>query len=324
MGYNKKTIDIVIPCYNEEPNVLSIVNEIDRNFNGLEYGHAFIFVDDGSTDNTSSAIRKLSELRKDIRLVRLSRNFGKEAAITAGLHQCTSDAAIILDGDLQHPPQLIRDMISEWEKGALIVDAVKVRRNKEGMIRKLASAVFNGMFSRLTGIDFAGASDYKLLDKKAIHALNSVNEKTRFFRGLTNWIGLPHHKVEFHVEDRNAGKTKWSWLNLFHLSVDAVASFSKKPLQIVSILGIFTLLFSIMLGIQTLYNKLVGHSVSGFTTVIIVILLVSSVIMISIGIVGIYLSKIYDEVKGRPIYIIDGLENLSKTDENQKPMKDLE
>jgi polyisoprenyl-phosphate glycosyltransferase len=316
MGYHKETIAIVIPCYNEELNILSIVNEIDLNFAGSEFDHTFIFVDDGSIDNTCLEIRKLSELRKNICLVRLSRNFGKEAAITAGLHQCTSDAAIILDGDLQHPPHLIQDMISEWKKGAYIVDAVKERRNKENIIRKMASAVFNGIFSKLTGIDFAGASDYKLLDKKAIDILNNINEKTRFFRGLTNWIGLPHHKVEFHVEERNAGKTKWSWLNLFHLSVDAVASFSKKPLQVVSILGIFTLLFSLILGIQTLYNKLVGHSVSGFTTVIIVILIVSSIIMISIGIVGIYLSKIYDEVKGRPIYIVDGFENLNKTNEN--------
>ena len=324
MGHNKGKIDIVIPCHNEEPNILNIVKAIDRSFAGSEYAHSYVFVDDGSTDKTCSEIKKLSDLRENVFLIRLSRNFGKEAAIAAGLHQCTSDAAIILDGDMQHPPHLIPTMISEWEKGASIVDAVKIKRNKETIFRKLASSIFNSVFSNLTGIDFAGASDFKLLDKKAIHILNNINEKTRFFRGLTNWIGLPHHKIEFHVEDRIAGKTKWNWFKLFRLSIDAVASYSQRPLQIVSILGIFTLIFSFILGLQTLYNKLIGHSVSGFTTVIIVMLMLSSIIMISNGIVGIYLSKIYDEVKGRPVYIITGYDDSNKTDKNLLPSDNIE
>lgn len=320
METKNRTIDIVIPCYNEELNILSLVNRIDANVSTTDYIHTFIFIDDGSTDNTCSRIKDLSESRENICLIKLSRNFGKEAAIAAGLKQCTSDAAIIIDADLQHPPNLIPDMIGEWEKGAHIVDAVKTSRRKEKPLRRMASSIFNKIFSRLTGLDFAGASDFKLLDKKAIAILNNIEEKTRFFRGLTHWIGLNHVTVEFKVEDRNAGTTKWNTLDLFRLSIDAVTSHSQKPLQIISFLGLFTLLFSLLLGVQTLYNKLSGNAFSGFTTVIIVMLILASIIMIGIGLLGTYLSKIYDEVKGRPICIIEGYEDYRKIRENTQPL----
>ena len=320
METQNRTIDIVIPCYNEELNILSLVNKIDATVANTSYIHTFIFVDDGSTDNTCLRIKKISELRENVCLIKLSRNFGKEAAIAAGLKQCTSDGAIIIDADLQHPPNLIPDMICEWEKGAHIVDAVKTSRHKEKPLRRMASAIFNKIFSRLTGLDFAGASDFKLLDKKAIDILNNIEEKTRFFRGLTHWIGLNHVTVEFKVEDRNAGRTKWNTLDLFRLSIDAVTSHSQKPLQIISFLGIFTLLFSILLGVQTLYNKLSGNAFSGFTTVIIVMLILASIIMIGIGLLGTYLSKIYDEVKGRPICIIEGYEDYRKAMERKQPL----
>jgi len=309
----KKSLDIIIPCHNEEPNISALLREIDRNIAYTTYEYGFIFVDDGSTDNTCATIKKQADVRQDISLVKLSRNFGKEAAMAAGLRKCTADAAIIMDADLQHPPRLIPEMISAWERGADIVDAVKVRRPNEALLRKTASFLFNKLFSSLTGIDFAGASDYKLLDRKAIDILNNIKEKTRFFRGLTNWIGLTHAKVEFEVAERNAGLTKWNWLGLFRLSADAVASHSRKPLQIISFLGIFTLLFSFFLGVQTLYNKLLGNAFSGFTTVIIVNLIVASIIMIGMGLLGAYLSKIYDEVKGRPVCIIDDDKSLVNT-----------
>ena len=311
----KKSIDIIIPCHNEEPNISALLHEIDRHIPCTAYKHRFIFVDDGSTDNTCAKVKRQAEVRPDIRLVKLSRNFGKEAAMAAGLRQCTADAAIIMDADLQHPPRLIPEMISAWEKGADIVDAVKVSRSNEALPRKAASFLFNKLFSSLTGIDFAGASDYKLLDRKAIDILNNIKENTRFFRGLTNWIGLSHGKVEFEVEERHAGKTKWNLVDLFRLSIDAVASHSQKPLQIISFLGIFTLLFSFFLGLQTLYNKLVGNAFSGFTTVIIVLLIVASIIMIGIGLLGTYLSKIYDEVKGRPVCIIEDDEGFRYTEQ---------
>jgi glycosyltransferase involved in cell wall biosynthesis len=313
-----KTIDLIIPCFNEGPNILPLVNEIDRNIAGSNYAFKFIFIDDGSTDDTYVEMRKMSELREDISLIKLSRNFGKEAALVAGLRQAHSDAVIIIDADLQHPPHLIPAMIAEWEKGVHIVDAMKIVKSKGTVVRTLMSRVFNKIFSGLTGVDFSGSCDYKLLDKKAIEVLNKINENTRFFRGLTNWIGLRHTRVEFEVDRRKAGRTKWNLFSLFRLSIDAVASHSQKPLQIITVLGIFTLLFSLILGAQTLYNKLVGNAVSGFTTVILIILMLASCIMIGIGILGIYLSKIYEEIKGRPIYIIEECVGFKKIEESSQ------
>lgn len=305
----EKKIKVIIPCYNEAGNISPIVDEVDKYLGILPYQYEFLFIDDGSTDKTYDVILDLSKKRDDVNVIRLSRNFGKEAAIAVGLNHCDSDGAIIIDGDLQHPPHLIPSMISEWEKGADIVDALKIKRQRENIIIRAMSLSFNRVISRLTGMDFIGSSDYKFLDKTAIDILNSIPEKNRFFRGLTNWVGLKHSRIEFRVEERKAGKSKWNWFRLFQLSIDAITSYSSKPLQIVTILGIFTLLFSVILGLQTLYNKFFGGAVSGFTTVILVVLIMSSIIMISMGILGIYLSKVYNEVKNRPIYVIDVLKN---------------
>jgi dolichol-phosphate mannosyltransferase len=314
---NKK-IQIIIPCYNEEENIGYIVSEVDKYIGSLPYRYEFVFIDDGSSDKTYDAILDLSRKRDDINVIKLSRNFGKEAAIVAGLNCHDSDAAIIIDSDLQHPPHLIPALIAEWERGANIVDAVKIKRQKENIIVKGMSLTFNRVMSGLTGMDFNGSSDYKLLDKTAIDLLNGIQEKNRFFRGLTNWVGLTHRRIEFNVEDRKAGKTKWNGFKLFQLSVDAISSYSSKPLQIVTILGMFTLLFSIILGLQTLYNKFFGGAVSGFTTVILVVLILSSIIMISMGILGIYLSKVYNEVKNRPIYVIEAPKNARNSEKEEK------
>ena len=201
---------------------------------------------------------------------------------------------------------MIPSLIYEWEKsGANIVDAVKISRQKESILNKIFSSAFYKIMKILTNINFSGSSDYKLIDRKAIKILNSLDEKNRFFRGLTNWVGLQHCKIEFRVEDRKSGKSKWGWIKLVQLSLDAITSYSSKPLHIVTVFGLFTLGFSSILGAQTLYNKIYGHAVSGFTTVILIILILSSIIMLSIGILGLYLSKIFDEVKTRPVYIIE-------------------
>lgn len=300
-----KRIAFIVPCYNEEDNIHVMVTEIDKYVKPLPYEHEFVFVDDGSTDNTYRIVSALRKTRGDVHVVKLARNFGKEAAITAGLGACHCDAAIIIDSDLQHPPYLIPSMISEWEEGADIVDAVKVKRQDENIVRRLLGLTFNKTMNALTGMDFAGSSDYKLVDKKAIDILNNIEEKNRFFRGLTNWIGLRHSKIQFKVESRKTGGTKFSWYKLIRLSVDAITSYTSKPLQVVTILGIFTLIFSIGLGIQTLYNKFFGGAVTGFTTVILVILILSSIIMISMGILGIYIAKVYDEIKKRPMFILE-------------------
>jgi polyisoprenyl-phosphate glycosyltransferase len=301
---NKK-IDIIIPCYNEAENIDYIIAEIDSHIKNLNYEFEFTFIDDGSTDETYKKIMESAHKRNNINAIKLSRNFGKESAMRAGIELCDADAAIIIDSDLQHPPHLIPNLILEWEQGANIVDAVKKQRQKENILIKYVSIAFYHLMNNLTNMDFSGSSDYKLIDRKAIDLLKTLNEKNRLFRGLTNWIGLQHCKIEFKVEDRKAGKSKWNLLQLARLALDTITSYTARPLHIVTFLGCFTLLFSIFLGLQTLYNKIYGHAVSGFTTVILLLLVLSSIIMISMGILGMYLSKIYDEVKNRPIFIIE-------------------
>jgi polyisoprenyl-phosphate glycosyltransferase len=312
---NKK-IDIIIPCCNEEGNIQLIIEEIDKYIKNLKYEYDFIFIDDGSTDDTYNKIVEAARQRKDIKVIKLSRNFGKESAMRAGIELCDADAAIILDGDLQHPPHLIPSLISEWERGANIVDAIKIQRQKENIMIKYLSISFYNLMHNLTDMDFEGASDYKLIDRNAIGILKTLNEKNRFFRGLTNWIGLRHSKIEYKVEDRKSGKSKWGLMQLVKLFFDAITAYTSKPLQIVTFLGLFTLLFSIILSLQTLYMKIYGHAVSGFTTVILIVLVLSSIMMISMGILGMYLSRIYDEVKNRPIFIIDKISTSEKIKEN--------
>ncbi len=312
-----KVIEFLIPCYNEEENIETLISEIQKVMAHTQYEYTFLFVDDGSTDQTFHVISTLAHRSHNVSCVRLTRNFGKEAAIAVGLDRSRGDAMIILDADLQHPPHLIPSMLSEWEKGASIVDAVKASGHEGNILKRLTQYLFNRLFSNITRMDFEGASDYKLLDKQAVEILRGLDEKNRFFRGLTNWIGMEHSKIEFKVERRRMGETKWNWLKLFQLSVDAITSYSSKPLHIVTFLGTVSLGFSIILGIQTLYNKWFGDAVSGFTTVILVVLIMSSIVMISMGILGIYLSKIYDEVKNRPISIVKEEVSSSKKTQDQ-------
>lgn len=312
-----KKVDIIIPCFNEEKNIVHIVNEISKSVESLDYSCSLLFVDDGSTDKTATNIREIMNKRKDINIIRFSRNFGKEAAIAAALHYCKADAAIIIDADLQHPPCLIPELIAEWENGSDIVNAIKIKRSEKSFLKNFSSISFNKLMSFLTDMDFADASDFKLLSRKAIRIINLMYEKSRFFRGLTNWIGLKHSTIKFETQERMYGKTKWNWFKLFQLSLNAITSYSSKPLHIVTFLGIGTFLFSFFMGMQTLYNKLFGHAVAGFTTVIVIILFFSSIIMISIGILGLYLSKIFTEVKNRPIFIIDEDNILSDIDGNR-------
>ena len=311
-----KRIDIIIPCYNEEINLTALIAEIDKYTLTLGYDFLILFIDDGSTDNTYNLLLSLAKQEPRISVIRLSRNFGKEAAIAAGLQHTDADAAIIMDADLQHPPALIPLLIAEWEKGADVVDAVKTVTQKDTIINHLLSLSFYKIMSYLTKMDYYGSSDYKLLDKRVIAVLNQVNEKNRFFRGITNWIGFAHAKITFDVNIRNAGRSKFTFRKLFQLSFDAITSFSAQLLHVITILGLFTLGFSVILGLQTLYNKFFGDAVSGFATVILIILFLSSILMISIGILGLYLSKIFYEVKNRPIFIIDKYNTSDKSSES--------
>ena len=302
---DKSFITVVIPVYNEESQICENISVIRKCLEetGMEFN--ILLVDDGSTDSTWLRLKMLSEEIPGIKALRLSRNFGKEAALCAGLEAVEGDACIIMDADLQHPPTLIPEMIRLWKhEGYEVVEGVKALRGNERMINKVGANLFYQTLSKLSGFNMQQASDFKLLDKKVVSAWRSMNERGTFFRGMSAWVGYNRISIPFNVGIRTKGVSKWSLFNLFNLAVKAITSFSSFPLHLVTFMGVFFLVGALVLGIQTLYMKLTGMAFSGFTTVILLLLIIGSCLMISLGVIGTYIARIYEEVKGRPRYIV--------------------
>jgi len=301
----KSFITVVIPVFNEENQICENISVIRRCLMETDMEFMLLLVDDGSTDGTWSRLKMLSEDLTCIKALRLSRNFGKEAALCAGLEAAEGDACIIMDADLQHPPTLIPEMIRLWkDEGFEVVEGVKALRGNESIIKKVGANLFYKVQSKLSGFNMQQASDFKLLDKKVILAWRSLNERGTFFRGMSAWVGYNRISIPFNVAARTNGVSKWSLLNLCTLAVKAITSFSSFPLYIVTFMGVFFLAGALALGIQTLYMKLMGIASSGFTTVILLLLIIGSCLMISLGVIGTYIARIYEEVKYRPRYIV--------------------
>ena len=297
-------MSIIIPAYNEEENIentASVISGIMEE-NGIDC--EIIFVDDGSKDRTWELIDRLSRENKSVRGLKFSRNFGKEGAIFAGLKNCLGDCAVVIDCDLQHPPQLMVEMYNLWKQGYQVVEAVKASRGKEGFVYKFFAKCFYGLMKSSSNIDMKGASDYKLMDRQVVDALGDMPERITFFRALSSWVGFKTTKIEFNVAPRNAGKSKWSFKKLFKFAMSNLTSFTNVPMQIVTVTGFIFFIAAIVIAIQTLVRFFTGTAQEGFSTVILLILLTGSLIMIALGIIGYYISKIYEEIKCRPRYII--------------------
>ena len=297
-------LSIIIPAYNEEENIentASVISGIMKE-NGIDC--EIIFVDDGSGDRTWELIDRLSRENGSVRGLKFSRNFGKEGAIFAGLKSCLGDCAAVIDCDLQHPPQLMVEMYRLWKQGYQVVEAVKASRGREGLLYKFFAKCFYGLMKGSSNIDMKGASDYKLMDRQVVDALNDMPERITFFRALSSWVGFKTTKIEFNVAPRNAGKTKWSFKKLFKFAMSNLTSFTNVPMQMVTITGFIFFIAAAAIAIQTLVNFFSGNAQEGFSTVILLILLTGSLIMFALGIIGYYISKIYEEIKCRPRYII--------------------
>ena len=298
-------ISIVIPVFNEGGEINKNVHIIHEVLDENKIKHEFVLIDDGSSDDTWSHILKIALELPQIRGVRFSRNFGKEAAICAGIDQVKGDACILMDSDLQHPPAYIPEMVRLWkDQGYEVVEGVKSSRGEESFINRTGAKFFYYLMRKLSGIDLQGASDFKLLDRKVVDACRRLGERNTFFRGISSWVGFRRISFPFDVAERSNGESKWSFFKLFKLSITAITSFTSIPLQLVILMGILFLFGSVVLGIQTLYKYLSGQAVSGFTTVILMLLIIGSTLMISLGIIGTYIAKIFDEIKGRPRYIV--------------------
>ncbi|NLY18852.1 MAG: glycosyltransferase family 2 protein [Clostridiaceae bacterium] len=297
-------LSIVIPVYNEEKQIKKTIEVVCSTAAAVTNDFELILVDDGSKDGTWNILKKEANENSNLKILRFSRNFGKEAAIMAGLTKSTKEACIVMDADLQHPPGLIPEMVRFWKEGYEVVEAVKEDRGQESSFSRFSASLFYKIMHRLSGFDLENASDFKLLDKKVVSALLQMPEKETFFRGMSAWVGYKRKEIYFKVPKRESGQSRWSPLKLFRLAITAFTSFSSLPLQFVTFIGILFLFGSVILGIQTLVMKLRGLAIGGFTTVILLLLITGSCLMISLGMIGMYIARIYNEVKARPRYII--------------------
>ena len=297
-------LSIILPSYNEGKNISKASGVISELLASNNIPYELIFVDDGSKDDTWNEIEKASKGNPNVVGIHFSRNFGKESALFAGLAESTGDACIVMDCDLQHPPETLIEMYRLWQEGYEVVEGVKRSRGKESILHKASAGLFYKLISKAVKIDMSRASDFKLLDRKAVDSLLAMPERNAFFRALSAWIGYKTTTVEFDVREREEGESKWSTWSLIKYAITNIVAFSAAPMQVVTIAGVLVFLFAIILGIQTLIKFFMGHAVAGFTTVFLLILIIGSIIMISLGIIGYYISKIYEEVKGRPKYII--------------------
>ena len=297
-------LSVILPAYNEEKMIRKASAVIDGILTDAKIPYELIFVNDGSKDRTWEEIEKAAAENPHVVGVLFSRNFGKESAMLAGLATAVGDCCAVMDCDLQHPPQTLVEMYRLWEQGYEVVEGVKRTRGKESAMHRASAGMFYRIISGAVKIDMSRASDFKLLDRKAVDAVLSMPERNVFFRALSSWIGFKTTSVEFDVQERTEGESKWSTWSLVQYAVKNIVSFSTVPMQFVTVAGMFVLFMAIVLGIQTFVKYFSGHAVEGFTTVILLILMIGSVIMISLGIIGYYIAKIYEEVKGRPRYLI--------------------
>lgn len=297
-------LSIVLPAYNEEQNIANTAEVLKNCLESAGIDYELVFISDGSKDGTFKEIQKAAAGDSRIKGAEFSRNFGKEAGIFAGLELTTGDAVIVMDCDLQHPPQVIPEMWEKWQQGAEIVEGIKKSRGEESLGYKLSAGLFYKIMSKLIKMDMNASSDFKLLDRKVVKVLLELPERNTFFRALTFWAGFQTETVEYEVQERQFGESKWSFWSLMQYAITNATSFSTLPLQMVTVMGVVSILFSVILAVQTLVKYLLGNAVEGFTTVILLILIIGGFIMLSMGVIGHYISRIYEEVKGRPKYII--------------------
>lgn len=297
-------LSVIIPAYNEDQIIRKTADTIAGLLRNEKIEYELIFVNDGSSDNTWKCITESHELDPNVRGLNFSRNFGKESAMFAGLAEAKGECAVVIDCDLQHPPEKIIEMYRLWEEGYEIVEGVKSDRGKESGLHAFAAKSFYKIISEATKIDMSRASDFKLVDRKAINALINMHEKNAFFRALSSWVGFKSTQIEYEVRDREAGESKWSTKALIKYAITNISSFTTAPMQLVTILGIVMFIISVVLTVITIVQKIMGTALGGFTTVIILECFIGSIIMMSLGIIGYYVARIYDEIKGRPRYII--------------------
>lgn len=301
-----KKLSVIVPCFNEEESIPYFYEEIKKVTNSMNVKLELIFVDDGSRDKTLEVVKKLTE-DKVVKYISFSRNFGKEAAMYAGLNMCTGDYVTIMDADLQHPPELLPEMLRIIEEENYDCVATK-SINKKGysFFRKIFTRCFYKIIEKMSNTKMVpGANDYRLMTRQMVNSIISVKEYNRYSKGIFSFVGYKTKWIEFEVQERKAGTTKWNFWKLFSYALDGIVGFSTAPLTLSAIIGLFFCIVSFIMIIVIIIKTLIfGDSTSGWPSLVCIIFFVSGVQLLCIGVIGEYLAKIYLEVKGRPIYIV--------------------
>jgi len=313
---NSNLISIVIPIYNEQENIKELYNSLSNTLS--EQNYEIIFVNDGSTDDSYSIVQEISEKDSKVKLLSFTRNFGHEAATTAGIEYAKGNAIIVMDGDLQDPPELIPDMIKLWQSGYEVVYAEREKREGETILKKITSSLFYKFLDLVSETHIPkNTGDFRLMDRKVVEDYKKLKEKNRLFRGLVSWVGYNQTSIKFKRHKRFAGKTKYNYFKLFRLALDSVTSFSIKPLFFITMVGIFISLLSFVLGLAfVLIKLLLRFPVPGWTSLVVLILLLNGFQIFLLGIVGEYIARMFIEVKNRPLYLIKDIID-SEPKENQ-------
>lgn len=313
---NNKLLSVVVPVYNEEAVILETNKRLNAALSSIDMEYEIIYVNDGSRDKTALIVNDLCSKDTRLKFLNFSRNFGHQIAITAGMDYAKGDAIVVIDADLQDPPELIADMVKEWRNGYDVVYAKRISREGETFFKKFTAKCFYRILNMLTDVKMPNdVGDYRLIDKKVAQALKLVNEKNRYIRGIISWLGFKQTAVEFERSKRFAGETKYPLKKMLKFAFDAITSFSLKPLKMASYLGCLLSGIGFLYLIIVIFQYFFGNTQPGWASMLAVTLFFNGVILIILGILGEYIGRIYDEVKDRPLYIIANSMNIDGEDE---------
>ncbi|MBN3032900.1 MAG: glycosyltransferase family 2 protein [Candidatus Saganbacteria bacterium] len=300
-------LSVVVPVYNEAESLPEFYRRLTLVLNSLNLPAEIIFVDDGSSDGSLGQLERWAAADRRVKAVSLSRNFGHMIALSAGLDHAAGRAVVTLDADLQHPPELIPELVKQWRAGSQVVNTLRRETAGAGWLKRKTAELFYWLINKISGINLpANAADYRLLDRQAVDAVKQLRERARFLRGLTRWVGFRQSCVEFTAAPRLAGRTKYPFGRMFSFALDGLTSFSAFPLRLAAYLGLATAGFSFLYIIYALYIRFfTSRAIEGWASVLVVVLFIGGVQLIFLGVIGEYLGRVYEETKQRPLYLID-------------------
>ncbi|OFA17232.1 bactoprenol glucosyl transferase [Acidithiobacillus ferrivorans] len=317
---NNPEVSLVVPCHNETENLSALFGRVRAVMEKTGKSWEMVCINDGSKDDTLEQLLALHQKDPHVVVIDLSRNFGKEAALTAGLDHARGDCAIPLDADLQDPPELIPELLAKWQEGYDVVNAVRLSRDGESWFKRASAHAFYRVINRMSDVDIpADTGDFRLLSRPVLEAIKTLPERRRFMKGLFAWVGFRATSVYYHREPRYAGKTTWNYWRLWNFAVEGVTSFSQVPLQLAAHLGLFVSVLAFLYAVYLIIGTMVyGNPVRGYPSMMVTLLFLGGVQLIALGVIGEYLGRIYEETKGRPVYLVRSTSKNSTTSETEQ------